>query len=333
MSARQTTGVQGGDLPPPPDGAARSGLRRRAPQPYTPPRATPRPAIRVPVVQLASVDARQQRRAADDARRAGRRIDRRRDQRRRRHASRPVRATRRGTSRSATASRSTQLAAANGGSTNVKLGQRIAIPGGRTQLARAAAAGRAGREPQSAGGRRRPLRPRRCRKCRSPRRSDAGASPQPAARREQQVALAPQTGNAGALAPAAPQPAAADASGFRWPVRGRVISGFGKKPNGERNDGINLAVPEGTSVKAAEDGTVIYAGNELKSYGNLVLDPPHQRLGLGLRPQQRAAGEARRRGQPRPGRSRSPACPAASPRRRSISSSARTRRRSTRCSI
>ncbi len=58
---------------------------------------------------------------------------------------------------------------------------------------------------------------------------------------------------------------------FRWPVRGRVISGFGDKPNGERNDGINLAVPEGTSVKAAEDGVVIYSGNELKGYGNLVL--------------------------------------------------------------
>ena len=61
------------------------------------------------------------------------------------------------------------------------------------------------------------------------------------------------------------------AEGFRWPVRGRVISGFGKKASGERNDGINLAVPEGTSVKAAEDGEVIYSGNELKSYGNLIL--------------------------------------------------------------
>ena len=60
-------------------------------------------------------------------------------------------------------------------------------------------------------------------------------------------------------------------TGFRWPVRGRIISGFGKKPNGERNDGIDLAVPEGTDVKAAESGVVIYAGNELKSYGNLVL--------------------------------------------------------------
>jgi murein DD-endopeptidase MepM/ murein hydrolase activator NlpD len=58
---------------------------------------------------------------------------------------------------------------------------------------------------------------------------------------------------------------------FRWPVRGRVIAGFGPTPNGLQNDGINLAVPEGTPVKAAEDGVVAYAGNELKGYGNLVL--------------------------------------------------------------
>jgi murein DD-endopeptidase MepM/ murein hydrolase activator NlpD len=58
---------------------------------------------------------------------------------------------------------------------------------------------------------------------------------------------------------------------FRWPVRGRVISGYGAKANGQQNDGINLAVPEGTEVKAAENGVVAYAGNELKGYGNLVL--------------------------------------------------------------
>ena len=58
---------------------------------------------------------------------------------------------------------------------------------------------------------------------------------------------------------------------FRWPVRGRVIASFGPTPNGSQNDGINLAVPEGTPVKAAEDGVVAYAGNELKGYGNLVL--------------------------------------------------------------
>ncbi len=58
---------------------------------------------------------------------------------------------------------------------------------------------------------------------------------------------------------------------FRWPVRGRVIAGFGPKTSGGQNDGINLAVPEGTPIKAAEEGVVAYAGNELKGYGNLVL--------------------------------------------------------------
>jgi murein DD-endopeptidase MepM/ murein hydrolase activator NlpD len=64
--------------------------------------------------------------------------------------------------------------------------------------------------------------------------------------------------------------AQADAAGaspeFRWPARGRIIQGFS---NG--NDGINIAVPEGTSVKAAESGVVAYAGSELKGYGNLIL--------------------------------------------------------------
>jgi murein DD-endopeptidase MepM/ murein hydrolase activator NlpD len=54
---------------------------------------------------------------------------------------------------------------------------------------------------------------------------------------------------------------------FRWPARGRVIGGYG----GGGADGINIAVPEGTAVKAAEAGEVTYAGSELKGYGNLVL--------------------------------------------------------------
>lgn len=54
---------------------------------------------------------------------------------------------------------------------------------------------------------------------------------------------------------------------FRWPARGRIIQGF----SSGGNDGINIAVPEGTQVKAAEGGVVAYAGNELKGYGNLVL--------------------------------------------------------------
>ncbi len=78
--------------------------------------------------------------------------------------------------------------------------------------------------------------------------------------------------HAGDPAPAPPLTGAqADAAGvapeFRWPARGRVIEGF--KVGG--NDGINIAVPEGTSVRAAESGVVAYAGNGLKGYGNLVL--------------------------------------------------------------
>ena len=65
--------------------------------------------------------------------------------------------------------------------------------------------------------------------------------------------------------------AAGSMPSFRWPVKGRIIAGFGPRPNGAQNDGINLAVPEGTPIRAADDGVVAYAGNELKGYGNLVL--------------------------------------------------------------
>ena len=58
---------------------------------------------------------------------------------------------------------------------------------------------------------------------------------------------------------------------FRWPANGRVIAAYGPTPNGQQNDGINIALPENTPVKAAEDGVIAYAGNELKGYGNLVL--------------------------------------------------------------
>jgi murein DD-endopeptidase MepM/ murein hydrolase activator NlpD len=65
--------------------------------------------------------------------------------------------------------------------------------------------------------------------------------------------------------------AAGSMPSFRWPVRGHVIAGFGPKTNGGQNDGINLAVPEGTPIKAADDGVVAYSGHELKGYGNLIL--------------------------------------------------------------
>lgn len=58
---------------------------------------------------------------------------------------------------------------------------------------------------------------------------------------------------------------------FAWPVRGRVISNFGTIGKGRKNDGINIKAPLGTDVNAADRGTVAYAGNELKGFGNLIL--------------------------------------------------------------
>ena len=92
----------------------------------------------------------------------------------------------------------------------------------------------------------------------------------------QKARLASATETPAAAAAAAPSPVkSAEATGalptFRWPVRGRVITAYGAKTNGKANDGINVAVPEGTPVKAAEDGVVAYSGNELKGYGNLIL--------------------------------------------------------------
>ena len=68
-----------------------------------------------------------------------------------------------------------------------------------------------------------------------------------------------------------PAPDPMSGNSFRWPVKGRVVAEFGARPDGGHNDGIDVAVPQGTSVKAAENGVVAYAGNELKGYGNLVL--------------------------------------------------------------
>jgi len=59
-------------------------------------------------------------------------------------------------------------------------------------------------------------------------------------------------------------------TGFRWPARGRVILGFGDK-NGVKSTGINISLPQGTPIKAAEAGVVAYAGSEVKGFGNLVM--------------------------------------------------------------
>ncbi len=75
----------------------------------------------------------------------------------------------------------------------------------------------------------------------------------------------------GSLPPLTSSAETEDKGLFRWPVRGRVISSFGAKELSGTNNGINIAVPDGTPVKAAEAGTVAYAGDDVKKYGKLVL--------------------------------------------------------------
>jgi murein DD-endopeptidase MepM/ murein hydrolase activator NlpD len=72
-----------------------------------------------------------------------------------------------------------------------------------------------------------------------------------------------------ALAEPAPPPVAGH--GFRAPVRGSLLAGYGPGPNGTQNDGINIAAPLGTPIVAVGDGVVKYAGNELRGFGNLIL--------------------------------------------------------------
>ncbi len=67
------------------------------------------------------------------------------------------------------------------------------------------------------------------------------------------------------------RPPARSSGNFMKPVDGRVVSGFGPKKDGLHNDGINIAAPRGAPVRAAENGVVVYAGDELKASGNLVL--------------------------------------------------------------
>ena len=60
-------------------------------------------------------------------------------------------------------------------------------------------------------------------------------------------------------------------SKFAWPLKGKIISPYGTIGKGRNNDGINIKAKLGEAVKAADAGTVAYAGNELKGFGNLIL--------------------------------------------------------------
>ncbi|MFD2207484.1 peptidoglycan DD-metalloendopeptidase family protein [Kiloniella antarctica] len=68
-----------------------------------------------------------------------------------------------------------------------------------------------------------------------------------------------------------PKPLPRSASNFLRPVNGKIISTFGPKPGGIHNDGMNIEAKKGTTVKAAENGVVVYAGSELKGFGQMLL--------------------------------------------------------------
>jgi murein DD-endopeptidase MepM/ murein hydrolase activator NlpD len=155
---------------------------------------------------------------------------------------------------------SAELARANGldPSAKLKLGTKLTVPGAKTAAVAApvAAAPVAGTlQPVAAAP--------------APATKMAAAAPVQSARLAQATANVEEKPAAEAPAKAAETTSALPT--FRWPVRGKVVTSYGAKTNGKSNDGINLAVPEGTPVKAAEDGVVAYSGNELKGYGNLIL--------------------------------------------------------------
>ncbi len=69
------------------------------------------------------------------------------------------------------------------------------------------------------------------------------------------------------MAPAAK----ASNSMFKMPVEGKIISRFGQPDNGGKNDGINIAAPAGTPVRASASGSVVFVGDQLRTYGNMVI--------------------------------------------------------------
>lgn len=70
---------------------------------------------------------------------------------------------------------------------------------------------------------------------------------------------------------AMPAPPPRSKSGFVWPVTGKLASRFGPKEGGLHNDGINILADQGSPVRVADAGVVVYASNALEGYGNLLL--------------------------------------------------------------
>ena len=66
-------------------------------------------------------------------------------------------------------------------------------------------------------------------------------------------------------------PPALSGEGFLWPLTGRILSSYGDKPNGQRNEGINIAATQGAAIRAAEHGIVVHAGDSIPGFGRMLL--------------------------------------------------------------
>ena len=138
----------------------------------------------------------------------------------------------------------------------LRVGERLTLPGAKASLAESSSGGHAPlvvasphAEPQ--GSKASPV-------------PEAGSAPAP------QPSAPQHSANLAASVPPPPPPRAGGS--FLWPVKGEVLAEFGPLANkGQHNDGINIAAAKGTPVRAAENGTVAYVGNELKGFGNLLL--------------------------------------------------------------
>lgn len=149
----------------------------------------------------------------------------------------------------------------------IRLGQKLAIPGG-GGTAVASAASATAKQPQpvktAAKAEAPAVKP-------APSRADTPkvSASEPAPAQPEPKAAAQEKPAEEQVASLPPQSTGVDR--LRWPVRGRVIAGFGGGSDGRPSDGIDIAVPEGTAVHAAENGVVIYAGDGLKGFGNTIL--------------------------------------------------------------
>lgn len=174
------------------------------------------------------------------------------------------------------------LARTNGKSDpyTIYVGEKLRVPGSYTSETRMAQPAGLGplviASPNAPGGAKPPSKASTATMSKLPPQEPFPQSPQPQSQSQAQAAQSapePETRHAAfqpqAALPPAPPPLAG--KGFIWPLKGEVINEFGPIAKGQHSDGVNIAAPRGTPVKAAENGVIAYVGNELKGFGNLLL--------------------------------------------------------------